>query len=557
VYRYKGKVGTLTAEQIATALSELQRLTRSNDRLRLFASMVFETDLNDPTNGRFSEKITAFNAYIEAELLFFILEWQALSDEQSNNLLTHPSLQTWRHYLAFKRQFSVHRLTEAEEQLFIERNTTGRLAWERFYDQLVASITVSYHGIEHRIEALLAQQYQPDRDARQEIYEAIATGLQRYSFQLTYVMNVLLADKEVEDRKRGYERWISQRNLQNKVSDETVEALVSAVTATNDLVARHYKLKRKLLGLREMAIYDRYAPMVIDENAPFYTWDEARLIILDAFKALSPQIGDLAKRFFDEHWIHAPARSGKIGTAFCIGNPAVHPYVLVNFTGQFDDILVLAHELGHGIHFCLAAEANSPYGREFPAVMVETASIFMETLILVRLIEKEPDPKRRLALLMPHVENTLSGVHMQIAYHRFEEMLHNVRHTEGELTPERINQLWLKVHHDLYGDSLTIDERFGMRWGMVWHLFHVPGYVYGYAFSKLLVLSLFNLYQKRGADFVTQFITLLSAGDSDYPHVLFEKISIDISNAEFWSEGLAVIRDLIGQEECLADEVYP
>ena len=376
--------------------------------------------------------------------------------------------------------------------------------------------------------------------------------------ELTYIFNVLAADKASEDKMRGYETWISSRNLSNKAPDAVVESLIKAVTSNYELVARHYRLKRQLLGLDELTEYDRYAPLPTKDSDTFYTWDDAKDIVLKAYGAFSPQVAEVVARFFDENWIHAPVTPGKRGGAFCSYTvPSAHPFVLVNFEGTARDVMTLAHELGHGIHAYYAAEAQGLFGLATPLTTAEMASTFGEMLVFTDLMNNESDPEVRLSMLAQKIEDSFATVFRQISMNRFEDGFHTARRREGELTTERISDIWMQSQRAMFGDSVTMTDNYGIWWSYIPHFLHTPGYVYAYAFGELLVLALFNLYKERGAAFVPQFIEVLAAGDSDWPEKILAKVGVDLTDLNFWNQGLAAIGALVEQEEQTAREVYP
>ncbi|MBI3396625.1 MAG: M3 family oligoendopeptidase, partial [Spirochaetia bacterium] len=331
----------------------------------------------------------------------------------------------------------------------------------------------------------------------------------------TYIYNVSLAEKASTDRLRKYPTWISDRNLDNETSDLMVDALISAVTSRYDIVARYYKIKRKLLGVPELFDYDRYAPL--EEVETHYQWDEAKQVVLNAFGAFHPKMAEVAAEFFDKRWIHAPVLPNKRGGAFassCV--PSVHPWVFVNFMGLGKDVMTLAHELGHGVHMYLSRpkgvlEANTPL------TTAEMASVFGEMLVFNDMMKRETDPKVRQSMLASKIEDTFATVFRQVTMNRFEDAIHTARRSGGELTTDRYSELWLKTQRAMFGDSVTLRDDYGLWWSYVTHFIAVPGYVYAYAFGELLVLALFNQYRKQGDSFAPKYIDVLSSGGSDKP----------------------------------------
>jgi oligoendopeptidase F len=393
---------------------------------------------------------------------------------------------------------------------------------------------------------------------RRKAADSVTEGLRSRSMELTYIFNVIVADKASDDKRRGYPTWISARNLANEAPDEVVEALITAVTSNYDLVERHYNLKRALFGYDALYDYDRYAPLPIEAATREYTWEESRDIVLSAYHAFSPQMSEIAGSFFTNNWIHAPVLPNKRGGAFSSPTvPSAHPYVLVNFLGKPRDVMTLAHELGHGVHQWLGSQNQTYFNAYTPLTTAEMASVFGEMLVFTDMTNKEPDPAARLSMLANKLEDSFATVFRQIAMNRFEHVLHNARRSEGELSTERISQIWMETQKAMFRGSIDLRDDYGIWWSYVGHFIGSPGYVYAYAFGELLVLALFNLYQKRGAEFVPQYLEVLKAGGSDYPDRILAKAGVDLSDPAFWNEGLAALRTLVEQEEKLAREVYP
>lgn len=555
---YKGRVAGLSADELLAAVKTLEAIEDLGGRVGSFASLHYSTDTANPQLGALVQKVTEFGAQIDQKTVFFNLEWNDTDDAIANKLLSDPKLAKYSHMLEAGRRYKPYQLSEVEEQLLSEKSVTGRSAWVRFFTQLTSALRLDYDDQKLTLTQVLTKMHDTDRETRRKAAEAITGGLSEKAMELTYIFNVLAADKASDDKRRTYPSWISSRNLSNKAPDAVVEALIKAVTSNYEIVARHYGLKRLLLGLDELTDYDRYAPLPLKESDSFYTWDEAKDIVLTAFSAFNPRVAEISRRFFDENWIHAPVLPNKRGGAFCAGTvPSAHPFILVNFEGKARDVQTLAHELGHGVHAYLAAEAQGLFGMHTPLTTAEMASTFAEMLVFTDLMNKEADPEVRLAMLAHKVEDTFATVFRQISMNRFEDALHTARRTEGELPTERINELWLTSQRAMFGDSVRMTDNYGRWWSYVPHFLSTPGYVYAYSFGELLVLALFNLYRERGAAFVPQFIDVLAAGDSDWPEKILAKVGVDLTDLNFWNQGLAAIKSLVEQEEQLARQVYP
>ena len=555
---YRGRVAQLDPEEMVDSLVEQEAMMDLAGRIFSFAFLNFATDTTNPQFGALVQKVQEQGAQLQQKLLFFELEWKEVDPEQAQKLLSNPTVANYRHPLESELRYKPYTLSEIEEQLLVEKSVTGSSAWSRFFTQLTSALRFDYEGEKLNQSQVLNLVYDPDREVRQKAATSVTEGLSSRSMELSYIFNVLVADKASDDKRRGYPSWISARNLSNKAPDEVVEALIKAVTSNYDIVARHYDLKRALLGYDELFDYDRYAPLPIEAAERSYTWEEARDIVLSAYRAFSPQMSEIAKRFFDENWIHAAVLPNKRGGAFSSPSvPSSHPYILVNFLGKSRDIMTLAHELGHGIHQWLSAQNQTYMNAYTPLTTAEMASVFGEMLVFSDLMQKEPDPAARLAMLAQKIEDSFATVFRQIAMNRFEDGLHNARCTEGELSTERISQIWMETQRAMFQGSVNLRDDYGIWWSYIGHFIGSPGYVYAYAFGELLVLALFNLYQKRGAEFVPQYLEVLKSGGNDYPDKILAKAGVDLSDPSFWNEGVAALRELVEQEEQLAKQVYP
>ncbi|MBK8029179.1 MAG: M3 family oligoendopeptidase [Chloroflexi bacterium] len=556
--KYRGRVAQLDPEEMVDAMVEMEAIYDVSGRIGSYASLNFSTDTTNPQVGRLLQRVREQGAKLAQTLLFFDLEWKAVDDAVAAQLLAHPTLGKYRHPLEADLRYKPYTLSEIEEQLIVEKDVTGAGAWVRFFTQLTSAMRFDWEGEKVNQSKILDKLHSEDRAVREKAAESVTAGLREKQMELTYIFNTLMLDKANEDQRRGYPTWISARNLSNKAPDAVVEALIQAVTSNYDIVARHYQLKRALLGLDELRDYDRYAPLKIDAPEANYSWEEARQVVHSAYTAFSPRLGEIVNRFFDENWIHAPVLPNKRGGAFAAPTVAsAHPFVFVNYLGKDRDIMTLAHELGHGVHMYLSGEAQGQTGLYTPLTTAEMASVFGEMLTFEDLMRRQPDPAVRLKALAHRVEDSFATVFRQVTMNRFEDGMHTARRSEGELPTERINQIWLETQRKMFGDSVTLTDNYGWWWSYIGHFIHTPGYVYAYAFGELLVLALFNVYRKRGADFVPQYLDVLAAGDSDYPDRILAKVGVDLTDPNFWNEGLAFLRGMVEEEERLAREVFP
>jgi oligoendopeptidase F len=550
--RYYGRVAELSAAELAAAIEERERIESILTRAIYFAHLWFSTDMADPPRGALVARLTEKGAALDTQLLFFGLEIADLSDEAAEALLADDVLARWRHWLHSVRKFRPYLLTEPEEKIFTEKSVSGVSAWARLYEELLGALRVELDGADLNFDEAMAKLYSGDRDERRRASQAVTQALAPGLRTRTYVFNTIVLDKSIDDRLRGYETWLSARNLRNDTTDEAVQALIDATVARYDVVQRYYRLKAKLLGLDRLTFYDRFAP--IGDDPTKVSWDEAREIVLGAYTDFSSETGEIARRFFRESWIDAPVRENKRGGAFCATTvPGVHPYVLMNFTGERRSILTLAHELGHGLHGVLSLPLGL-FNAETPLTTAETASVFGEALTFKRLLAIEEDPGRRLNLLAGRIEDSIATVFRQIAMNRFEDAVHTERRERGELSPERIEELWREAQRQMLADSVEL-EGYGTWWSYIPHFMGSPGYVYAYAYGFLFALAIFRKYELEGDSMVEPYLEVLRAGGSRPPEELAQIVGLDLTDPRIWESGIDALEAELDEAEALANDI--
>ncbi len=550
--RYHGKVASLDAAALAEAIVERERIESVMDRPLTYAHLNFATNMADPARGALVARLQEQAAALETQLLFFALEWAAVEDDAADALLESSELDHWRHFLHSLRKYRPHLLSEPEERILTEKTVSGSSAWSRLYEELLGALRVELDGEEVSLETAMARLYSADRDKRAEAAAAVSAALEPGLRTRTYVFNTILVDKSIDDRLRRYPTWISSRNLANETTDDAVQALVDATTSRYDVPQRYYRLKARLLGLDRLAHYDRMAPVA--ESATKLTWDEARAVVVGAYADFSDEAGEVVDTFFARNWIDGPIRDDKRTGAFCATTvPGVHPYVLMNYTGDRRSVLTLAHELGHGLHGVMAQPLGL-FNASTPLTTAETASVFGEALTFKRLLAAEDDPRRKLDLLTGRIEDAIATVFRQIAMNRFEHAVHTERRGTGEVSSERFAELWLECQTQLFGDSVDTDG-YANWWSYVNHFAGVPGYVYAYAYGYLFALSIFRAYELEGEALVEPYLQLLRAGGSKSPEELAGIVGLDLTDPAIWAAGIEALSDELDEAERLAGEI--
>jgi oligoendopeptidase F len=551
---YAGRVAELTAPEFAAAVTELQEISELASRSGHYAMLRFSVDTADPQIGALMQRMQEKSTAIETQLLFFELEWATLGDEDAEALLAADGIDTARHFLRSARRYRPHLLSEPEEKILAEKTISGSSAWSRLFSEQVSALQVALPDEDEPValDAALARLMSPDREVRRTSAEAVTAALAPGLRTRAYIFNTLLHDKAVDDRLRHYDNWLAARNLANEASDESVQALLTAVRNRYELPRRWYRLKAQLLGIDRLADYDRMAAVTQDDEP--VDWEDAKELVLASYADFTPELGDPARAFFDDNRIDAPPRPAKRGGAFAAYTvPSEHPYLMLNYTAKRRDVLILAHEMGHGLH----AELARPRGvleQGTPLTLAETASVFGETLVFGRLLDQAPTPESRLSLLAESIEGSIATVFRQTAMNRFEELVHTARRGEGELAVERLNELWAQSQEEMLADSVQLTDGYRSWWSYVPHFISTPGYVYAYAYGQLLALAIYKRYVDEGPSFVPSYLELLRAGGSRSPEELGQIVGIDLADPGFWDSGLDLVEAQLEEAEAAAHD---
>lgn len=546
---HRGKIATLDGAGLGNAVVEYEAIGEILGKIGSYAQLYQSVDVADPKRGKFyadmSDKLTTLGG----RTIFFTLEINRLDDAALAAKMSDPAAARYAPWIRDLRVFRDHELSDDLEKLFLDKSSTSRTAWVRLYDETLATMRCKV-GDENitLTEALhILSDVAPEK--RKTAAKSIGAALSDKAQLFTLVTNTLAKDKAVEDEWRKYPRPVSSRNMGNLVEDEVVQALV---TAAKDSYAetshRYYALKAKWFGKDKLEYWDRNAPLPQTEDR-IIAWPEARRMVIDAYRGFTPQMADVADQFFIKQWIDAPARPGKASGAF--SHPTVttaHPYILLNYLGSSRDVMTLAHELGHGVHQVLAAKQGGLIAST-PLTLAETASVFGEMLTFQALLADEKRPAERRAMLAGKVEDMLNTVVRQIAFHEFERHVHDER-KEGELSAERLCEIWMKVQRESLGPAFHFDDEYKWYWSYISHFLHAPFYVYAYAFGDCLVNSLYNVYATKSVpNFEEKYLDMLASGGRYRHKELLKPFGLDASDPGFWKRGMSTISGFIDQLE--------
>ena len=544
---HAGRLADLSGAKLAAAIAEYERIEEILGRVASYSGLLFAGDSSDPVIGKFYQMVTERVTAISGDLLFFTLELNRLDDALLERKLADPALARYRPWLRDLRVFRPHQLADDLEKLLHEKEVTGHSAWNRLFDETMAALRVPVNGEPLNVSGALNKLSDRDRSVREAAGKAIGATFNENIRLFSLITNTLAKDKEIIDTWRHYDRPGSYRNRSNMVEDGVVDALVTAVRESYPRLShRYYTMKAKWLGLEKLQHWDRNAPLPDDDDQTI-PWAEAKDRVLTAYNAFSPELASVGREFFDKPWIDAVLKPGKSGGAFAHPTvPSAHPYLLLNYHGRTRDVMTLAHELGHGVHQVLAGKQGYLMSGT-PLTLAETASVFGEMLTFRGLLDSA-GPERRRVMLASKVEDMLNTVVRQIAFYRFETLLHDERR-RGELLPERIGEIWLQVQRESLGPVFEFTPEYAVYWAYIPHFIHSPFYVYAYAFGDCLVNALYSVFQGGHPGFQAKYLDMLRAGGTKRHKELLAPFGLDASDPAFWMKGLDVISGFIDELE--------
>lgn len=553
---FEGKIANLEIPEFLEFMKSYGEYYQLCVRAMDYATLKYSVDTSNEKLAAEMQKIEELFSDLSANLTFIDIEINDIEDKKFDQIIKLPEAEFCSYSLVQTRRAKPHQLSAKEEAIMTQMSVTGESAWARFFEEQDAAIYVDIEGESEPVmlATALAYLHSSDRERRKSVASSITKAFEATLKTNTFIYNTLINDHFIEDKLRKYSTWLSARNQENDASDESVEVLVKSCTSRYDIAQRWYKLKADLLGLDKLEHYDRYAPLSSTETVIKY--GEACDIVHDAYASFSPKMTKVFEDFMDNNWIDAPVKDGKRGGAFC--SPGVsdhHPFVLLNWTDSRNDVLTLAHEMGHACHAALAAKEGA-FHQDTGLTFAETASVFAESVTFNRLLSMTDDKREKLELLAEYIDGQIATVFRQIAMHRFEEEVHNHRRTIGELSVADVCEYWKKTQQEMFGDSVVPSEDYSSWWTYISHVFVVPGYVYAYAYGQLLALSVYARYKEEGESFVPKYEEMLGSGGSNSPVELAKIVGVDLEDPNFWNNGLKIIEEMVDEAEKLAKELY-
>ncbi|KIE06142.1 hypothetical protein NF27_BK00630 [Candidatus Jidaibacter acanthamoeba] len=546
---YQNKIAELSGEEFYAAIIKYENISDLMGKIGSFAFLYYTTDMANPEKAAFFQNMQEQLTQLSAALIFFTLQINQLEDKHLDNLLKNEKLAGYKPWFRDLRVFKKHQLSDKEEEILHHTSVTGGQAWSRLFDETMVDLRFPFKEEQLTCSEILHKLSEPDSETRKIAAKSLGEVLGKNTKLFSLITNTLAKEKQTIDTLRKFSKPISSRNLSNYIEDETVQALIDTVKSYYPKLShRYYKLKAKWFGVESLDYWDRNAPLP-GKTDKVYSWQEAVELVKVSLANFSPKILEVANNFFENNWIDVPTGSGKRSGAFAHPTvPSAHPYLMLNYLGRTRDVMTLAHELGHGIHQLLSNKQGALMCGT-PLTLAETASVFGEQLAFRYLLDIEKDERNKKLLIANKVEDMLNTVVRQIAFCEFENMIHNERRERGELSSERICEIWLKTQKESLGEGIKFHDEYKYYWAYVSHFIHSPFYVYSYAFGDCLVNSLYQSYLDGIENFEEKYIIMLQAGGTLRHKELLKPFGLDASHSGFWKKGLNMIASFIDQLE--------
>ncbi|MDO5386105.1 MAG: M3 family oligoendopeptidase [Pseudomonadota bacterium] len=553
--KYKGKMAELPAADFYEAVKTYEAASVAASKLGIFAYLNMITQMSNKEAMAFYQDTNEAMTEYGKPAIFFTLEINALPEDKFQALLQDSRVAYYAPWLKRVRMFKPYELSEDIEALLADKALTSSAAWVRLYDETASKLKYVVDGKEYNDAEISKLLQDKDPLVREKAGKELNRVNKENGELFTFIYNMIVKDGAIEDEKRGFKSPIASRNLSNRVEDEVVDTLAETVKSKyKDIAERFYKLKAKWLGKEKIQYWDRNAPLPFSDDN-MYSWQESVDLVLKAYGEFSPKLQEVAKDFFTHNWIDVPPRQGKRSGAFAMPLPSdLHPYLLLNFVGKQNDVLTLAHELGHGCHMRLSIKEGD-LNDDTPLTLAEVASVFAEMLTFQSILRSLKDDKAKLCLIAAKVNDMINTSLRQIAFHFFEKKIHAER-KKGELSQERISEIWLEVMRESLGQYVIVDDDSKYIWPIVSHFYHSPFYVYAYSFADCLVNSLYQVYREGTvSDFPDKYLQMLSqTGVKKYDELL-QPFGLDAHDPHFWLKGLSLIEEYIGELESLDEKV--
>lgn len=515
-----------------------------------------QQDMNDPQLKARFNTIEDFSRRLENDLQFFHLRIAKIPPAKQKRFLAYKALKPYRHYLWRIFAEARYLLTEPEEKILNLKSSTSYSNWVRMTTGFLAKeerLVLLENGKKgtKTLSDIASLMNSKDRKVRDSAAAAFNSILERHLDVAEAEINSVLANKKVDDELRKMSRPDLSRHISDDIDSGIVDALIGTVSRRYHIASEYYRLKAGLMKMKRLRYHDRNVEY--GEINKRYPYPAASALVHKVMAGLDPAFARIYSQFVQNGQIDVHARKGKGSGAFCTHHLLSQPtYILLNHTDTLHDVLTIAHEAGHGINNELIRERQNSLNFGTPTSTAEVASTFMEDFVLQEIL-KGSDDEVRLAIMMMKLNDDVSTIFRQVACYQFEQELHTEFRAAGYLSKDQINSMFRRHMAAYMGDHVEQSpgsEYWWVYWGHIRYFFYVYSYAGGLLISKSLQRSV-----KEDPSFIGKVREFLSAGLSDSPKNIFDKLGIDISDSSFWDRGIDEVEALLRETTALAKKL--
>ena len=537
---------SLTSPRLGAAIQEYEAVHELVMKPYLYAYLWHSQDMRDPRREALLGRVRERRDEITLTLLFFCLELSAISEESLSRLAAHESLHKYAHVLDNLLPWKPYLLGEEEEGSIWETLYGERRRIQGSYDRLIGSLSVpvNVEGDAHSlsISQALACLRSPKRKLRANASFAFLRELGSREKEFGDVLRSLLRNYQQEREKRCLHYPEQTFDLVNEVDPVVMDAMTGAVESHYELGREYLRLKSRLLGLDRLKSSDILAPLL--SKGSRLTFSEAYTLLLASLGSYHPLFRSILERLPSGGRIDATIRPGKFPGAFCkCFVPTQHPFISLPYEGNVSDLLTLTHEVGHALHYRFASNLSF-LNFNPPPILSEFAGTFFEILFVQHLLDDAGSPLTDGELLAAHMDSIMTTVFRQHVISRFEKTLHSQGPWDA-LEVDDICHHWWKENTSLYGEAVEMSAEYRWGWSYIWHIFHKPFYCRSYVFGNLLSMAVYEIYREGGSHVLNDLIAIWSAGGSQAPLAMLQKMGINPSKSHLWDYAFRYVDRLL------------
>ncbi len=556
-YRGKLKNGELSAQELLELFQQTEKVQTLVSKGEGYGFLLFVQETTNEDHKAIYAKMQQQEVEIQNKLIWITLELNDLQEKLVEKYLKNPLLSNYHHFIEVQRLQKPYLLSEPVEQVLLQKSLVGNEAWLKFYQEYTAAFQYEVE-IEGKIKTLSPGEIyplirDPNPDTREKVFKTYYQKYAENSIAISHCFNNIWKNHGQNVDLRKYPTTMTPAHIRNQTDEKIVQTMMRIIKNNYSLVQDYYKLKAQLMGQGEkIKGSDLYAPL---GKVIKYTWNEAKQMVLDAYKEFDSEIGDIIDGFFQRNLVDSEVRKTKRTGAFCVGiAPDFDPVIHMSYDGTADGISTLAHELGHGLHDLFSGRKQTLFNFHPPLVAAETASVFGQQILIEKLLKIMKDEEAKLKLLASQLEDAIATISRQTMYVFFERECHE-KGAKENLSAKQMSDIWDKHVKDAYGDAVDFLPEQSWNWATIPHFLDPRVfYCYAYSFGMLFVLGLYQKYREEGQIFIPKYKRILEAGGSQFPIDLAASVGLDLTKPDFWQAGFDYLRKLLEDFRRIVEE---